>query len=281
MRKKALAMLLCTAMATALLACTPAGNTPTATPTDEPTEQPTAEPTVTEPEKPVVENGILCLTFDDRNFYDWLKMLPLFKQYNAHATFFFFGQIDDEAISVMKKLQEEGHSIGLHTLNHDNSLPGSNADAAAMEAYYLREIAPQLEKCQENGIEISGFAYPFNIRHDAADEYLSQYFGRFRAGDENATEEQIFIPLEDLKGNPVMRGIGLGEYYNTTEADTLATIEKIAEKNACGTFFSHAINRVPGPWDMTPELLESMLKKADELGVKMMGFADLADWLEN
>ena len=33
--------------------------------------------------------GILCLTFDDARYDQWLPMLPEFGRYNAHCTFFF------------------------------------------------------------------------------------------------------------------------------------------------------------------------------------------------
>ena len=60
--------------------------------------------------------GVLVLSFDDRNFNDWVKAMPLFEKYGAHATFFVCGPIDGEAVRVMKRLSEAGHSVGLHGL---------------------------------------------------------------------------------------------------------------------------------------------------------------------
>ncbi len=33
-----------------------------------------------------IQHGIVCFTFDDRNFSGWLNAIPLFQQYNVHAT---------------------------------------------------------------------------------------------------------------------------------------------------------------------------------------------------
>ena len=67
---------------------------------------------------PSVEHGALCLTFDDRNFDAWEANLPLFRKYGAHATFFVCGPIDDRAAACLRRLADEGHSIGLHGLRH-------------------------------------------------------------------------------------------------------------------------------------------------------------------
>ena len=72
--------------------------------------------------------GILLLSFDDRNFLGWENALPIFAQTDAHATFFVSGSIDAEAVATMRRLCAEGHSVGLHGLTH------ANADQAIAES---------------------------------------------------------------------------------------------------------------------------------------------------
>lgn len=37
----------------------------------------------------VVRHGLICLTFDDGLYEQWLPQLPLFAEYRANVTFFF------------------------------------------------------------------------------------------------------------------------------------------------------------------------------------------------
>ena len=56
--------------------------------------------------RPSVEPvGTLVLSFDDRNFNDWKKALPIFDKYDAHVTFFVSGPIDGDAAKVLKELR--------------------------------------------------------------------------------------------------------------------------------------------------------------------------------
>ena len=65
--------------------------------------------------------GLLCLSFDDRNFDAWERCLPLFAKYGAHATFFVCGPIDARAEACLKKLSAAGHSVGLHGQRHQRA----------------------------------------------------------------------------------------------------------------------------------------------------------------
>ena len=102
--------------------------------------------------------GTLVLSFDDRNFDDWEKALPLFDKYDAHVTFFVSGVMDGDAVKRLKTLRAHGHSIGLHGLHH------ANADAAVAkkgaEKYFADDIAPQLDRLRVAWIPVTSFAYP-------------------------------------------------------------------------------------------------------------------------
>ncbi|WP_148275213.1 polysaccharide deacetylase family protein, partial [Rhodopirellula baltica] len=47
--------------------------------------------------KPLTEGGVV-LTFDDRNFQDWIQALPLLDEFAVQATFFISGKIDGPAL---------------------------------------------------------------------------------------------------------------------------------------------------------------------------------------
>ncbi len=66
----------------------------------------------------IKSNGRIYLTFDDGPGASTGKLLDILKKYNVKATFFVTGYGDDELI---RREQDEGHAVGLHTLSHDYS----------------------------------------------------------------------------------------------------------------------------------------------------------------
>ncbi len=220
-----------------------------------------------------VKKGIACFTFDDRNFDGWINAMSLFKKYDAKASFFISGDIDGEAIRVISVLKENGHTVGLHTVHHMDA-PEYFA-AYGGEMYFKNEIEPQLMLCARNGFEIRSFAYPNNLQTEETNSYLEKYFDRFRTGKRNASDEEIFVPVDKLSENTVMMGRGIGEYYNTDEIKLIDILENVSKTNTCVTFFSHNIEPHAKSINMPIELLEKCLDKSSKLGVKLLGFDDL------
>ncbi len=220
-----------------------------------------------------VTHGILCLTYDDRSFDNWVKALPLFAAYSAHATFFFSGEIDAHALKTAKLLSAHGHSVGLHTLHHADAPSFFTAHGA--QAYYEKEILPQKKRLEAAGIPITAFAYPNNLRNQETDAALSPYFRHFRAGLTGAAPEEIDRPITELPCAKVMHGRGIGEYYHTETEVLLSTLQAGADANACLTFFSHDIYPGADFINMPTELLEKILQKASEAGMCCLGFDEL------
>ncbi len=218
-----------------------------------------------------IKNGIVCFTFDDRNFDGWLEALPIFEKYDAHASFFVSGAIDDGALLAIKKLHSAGHTIGLHTKNHTDA--PEYFEKYGAEAYFKNEIEQQLQKLMNHGIIVKAFAYPNNKRTEETDYCLSKYFDRFRAG--NANSDEKYIPVDMLGKLKVMRGFGIGEYYKTKDEDVIDKIKFASKNNLCATFFSHNIAKNADHIHMPADLLEKCLTTAQSEGVKVFGFDQL------
>ena len=59
------------------------------------------------------------LTFDDGPSQQTERILDILKKENVKATFFVIGsQITDDYVDLLSKMQENGHSIGIHTFSH-------------------------------------------------------------------------------------------------------------------------------------------------------------------
>ena len=235
--------------------------------------------------------GVLVLSFDDRNFNDWVKALPLFEKYGAHATFFVCGPIDGEAVRVMKRLSEAGHSVGLHGLRH------ANADEAiakkGADLYYKEEIEPQREACRVAYIPIKSFAYPNCRRSDETDALFKRRgFAHVRGGHKGVapydpkgekqeglkpihTVDRAFFPSSESPVRFRLDTVIAGEAYHTDIEDILKCIRRCAERKEVFVLTSHGISPNAKGISMKTEWLERILATARECGVAVLGFDEL------
>ncbi len=240
-----------------------------------------------------IKSGSLILSFDDRNFEGWVKAIPLFDKYNAHATFFVSGAIDEEAIPPLKELAAHGHSIGLHGLRH------ANADIAIAEQgadrYYEEEIVPQLNAAEKAGIKITSFAYPNCRRTDESDNLLlSRAFSHVRGGLGLApydpegtkqegrglisTDDRAFFPASELPTRRRLDTILLGDAYHVALDDILSAIRRAAEKNEVLVLASHNIAPEATHINLRTSWLEAILQEAQTNNLPVLGFDEVGSW---
>src|SRR5690606_14851213 len=61
----------------------------------------------------------IALSFDDGPHPEWtLKVLEILKKHNAKATFFCIGKNVQQSPEIVKKISENGHTIGNHSFSH-------------------------------------------------------------------------------------------------------------------------------------------------------------------
>ena len=106
------------------------------------------------PSKPVV------ITFDDSLLDQYTNAYPILRKYNYPATFFVkLNDVSNKGTSALtfseiKKMAENGMTIGSHSMNHDNM-----ADMDTNTLYYeLNQSKKVLE--QNTGVKIKYFSYP-------------------------------------------------------------------------------------------------------------------------
>lgn len=63
----------------------------------------------------------IYLTFDDGPSEHTSKLLDILKKYNVKATFFCVANFAKNNPNIIKRMNKEGHAIGLHSLNHENA----------------------------------------------------------------------------------------------------------------------------------------------------------------
>ena len=69
----------------------------------------------------VISDKTIYLTFDDGPSYLTEKILDILKEENIPATFFVTSRGIDTYSNVIKRMQEENHTIALHTSTHNYS----------------------------------------------------------------------------------------------------------------------------------------------------------------
>ena len=237
--------------------------------------------------------GTLCLTFDDRGFANWVAAMPIFAKYGARASFFPNGKLDARALAALKLIYDAGHTVGPHTLHHLNA-----PDAVAKEgfdAYWEKEVAPQMKAFATVGITPRAMAYPNNRRSDATDAgFVERGIFRLRAGVAGARPydpkglkraslvpfpklDSMYMSKENVRTNALMCAVGIGSAYATDIDDLCAALRRAAGREETVVFFSHDIAENPSAIGMRTEWLEKILATAAAEGMSIAGFDDLPE----
>ncbi len=239
---------------------------------------------------PIGSRGVLLLTFDDRNFKDWERAIPLFKKYGAHASFFVSGDYTPDAVRTAKKLIAEGHTMGLHGQNHKN-VP-KMIQRYGKDGWWEFEIAVPKRQAYVAYVPVNSFAYPNNDNNEATDTFLLSRFERLRTGIPGvrpydpqgqkknelkplATDDRLFFPATELPNRRVLGGVILGDAYNIDLEDVLACIRRAGERKEVLLFTSHGIHPKAKQIHLKTEWLERILEEAKKSNVEILGFDDL------
>lgn len=212
-------------------------------------------------------NGAVCFTFDDFGGDNWVKADKIFKKYNAHATFLIAGNPTDK-LDVIKKLQDAGHSVGLHTVKHTDAV--TDPQLLTPEEYFSREVKSQLDFCRANGINVTAFAYPNNRHNEEFDQFFFQYFDFLRVGSGPA-KKPIFIPMDQVGKKMLLQGYGIGKFYKSDLAELKKILDHAAETNSMIVFFSHSIYPNAPSIHMPSEWLEELLQHASQRKMRIIG----------
>ena len=231
-------------------------------------------------------HGILCLTFDDPNWERWEQQLPLFRQYGARVSFFPSGPLDDTALASLRRIYDEGHCVGPHTMHHTDAQQFFAAKGA--ESYWIEEVKPQMDAFAKVGIFPKAMAYPYNRHTMDTDAFLMTKggFRRFRVsapkswgpnrfGRKHAEADDAFLPASAFPTMVAAPGIGVGEHYKTDIDDLLTALDRAAARNELITLYSHDISPDAHGVNMRTDWLVKILTRAHELKMEFRTLEDL------
>ncbi|MBQ9459523.1 MAG: polysaccharide deacetylase [Oscillospiraceae bacterium] len=110
----------------------------------------------------VRETKMIYLTFDDGPSDRTDEILAVLAEKNVKATFFVTGKSDEKDLERMKRIVDEGHTIGMHSYSHDYATVYASVESF-MEEFYknftqIREatgMSPTVFRCP--GGSINGY----------------------------------------------------------------------------------------------------------------------------
>jgi peptidoglycan-N-acetylglucosamine deacetylase len=159
-----------------------------------------------------VERRLVYLTFDDGpSFNVTNKLLDALKRENVKATFFVVGKEIQGKEAMLKRMHEEGHTIGIHTYTHNFKLIYKS------EEYFIDEMRKTAALVKEIiGIAPTAIRFPGGSDKILNQEFLNKLHANgFKVYDWNVnlgdgldahlTEGKLLQNAKKVKGNPNVR----------------------------------------------------------------------------
>lgn len=186
-------------------------------------------------------SGAICLTFDDVHVEQWAQATDLLGPLGYIATHFVSGfqNMTDNQIGLLRKIQDAGGEVGLHSATHP--------DLRVLESYlnaeqYIRmEVTPPLTMMRARGLSVSSWAYPFNHAPAAFPEAMRQYFVAQRVRSET-TAGALHDPGEDMirayGGDLIVRN---DRRSDRCLEDFIGLLDAAERTNQCAAFYMHNI----------------------------------------
>ncbi len=107
------------------------------------------------------------LTFDDGpTLKNTPMLLDTLKNLELPATFFVVGKLIDENPEVLKRIAEENHSIGLHTMSHNKNKCYASQDSFIKENLELQKILKEKFNISTNILRFPFGSQNFYLRMD-------------------------------------------------------------------------------------------------------------------
>ena len=117
--------------------------------------------------KVMVNAGTVFLTFDDGPSEEITpEILDILKEKNVKATFFLVGYGENKE-EIVKRIYDEGHSIGLHGFSHDYSVIYQSVDALMNNFMTLQEMV----KTTTGGYESNLIRFPGGTSNTVSRNY--------------------------------------------------------------------------------------------------------------
>lgn len=153
-------------------------------------------------------------------------------------------------------LERAGHEIGAHTVAHLDCAKASTREA-------LTDISHNVDQMRAVGVTtpIRQFAYPYGETHTELKRALADRFDACRG----------VLSGVNRKGSDAMqlRAFELGS-DETSVARAFSLIEAAARQPAWLIFFTHGVSERAGKFDIKPQVLSTLVRRARDSGAALI-----------
>lgn len=247
--------------------------------------------------------GGIVLTFDDWYVDQWHSFFTELKQTNPevdiHVTFFaakwltdFKGaaQNNDDYIKL-KQLEDAGHEIGSHSLNHIGvDEPPYSYQASMANQYYTDEVASSLtvmaagdpDVANDYGFIPKSFSYPYGARTSAYDKVIKDNGLRYLRGTVEKDPNKPLSATDEIYHRssgvyPYLLGDGLDKFYQNDLPEVEAALTRARDNDEIITLYAHRILPDGGEdhnFGIYASKLKAIILKAHSLGLKFYKFSE-------
>ncbi len=223
----------------------------------------------------------VAITFDDIYVDSWYTARHLFIKYNAKATYFITRPhtINEDGFKKLRKLQDDGHEMAAHTLNHKGIEKHYYSDPSLVEQYLDEEVIPSIKILEDHGLKISSFAHPYGQHTEEYDEMLLQNFLFIRATTYSWGSSPIvkvdnaFYSRNNTSG--LIYGVGIDNIYKNPVEEIEEGMIRAKENSEVLILYGHEITENEGNYRTSQEKIEAILKSAVELGLEFYTISEL------
>ena len=180
--------------------------------------------------KPIVPSiaGVV-LTFDDTYVTEWGEMDKEMQSYSWKATFCVsnLNSLSLSDINGLLALQNEGHEIAGHSLDHRNAT--AFVARYGIDKYLHQEINPMLHLMDFYGLKATAFTYPYGARSAALDMALLKKFKILRGtvyGAKKPNQRNFYFDH-----SKVVYGFGMDANYGYFSISQVLKLLEYAKKN--------------------------------------------------
>lgn len=217
----------------------------------------------------------IAMTFDDNYVDNWIKYLPFLDSSGIKATFYIsnYNRLNARQIQDLHIIQNHGHEIAYHTVNHYNMVDYVYKYRHSVEDLMQKEIVAGLKMMNKDGFYPTTFAFPGGTHCDAIDESLKHYFKSVRAlnGTFNYAKS-----LAATDNNYMLYGFSLDKSSKQKDVTVEHLLESAKSNNTCAVLLTHIINVPSSQLSTSLDRLKKVVATAKRLDLKFYTISEIS-----
>ncbi len=215
----------------------------------------------------------IAITFDDNYINDWYKHLDFFDSTGVKLTFYIssYNKLNPLQKSRLLQLQQHGHEIAFHSLNHPDFVKYLQRNSMAM--LEREEITKGLEMMNRDGFFPTNFAYPYGSHNEVLDNSLLRKFKsiRFLNGTNNLAKSYT-----TSANNAELYAIGMDMSSGKSTQALLDMVSQAKENKNCLVMVGHHIDRKDLRMQVPLDRLRKIIQTAKDLGMEFYTVSQIA-----